>query len=81
MPPRVDANREQAETLRRANRARFDPRSYPSPRNTKPAKSRKANLNKSELAEYLKLSHGLEGLTEAKLKELAATKGWRELKL
>ena len=45
------------------------------------AKSRKANLTKSELAEYLKFARFLEGLTEAKLKELAATKGWRELKL
>jgi hypothetical protein len=45
------------------------------------AKSKKANLTKSELAEYLKLARFLEGLTEAKLKELAATEGWRELKL
>ena len=45
------------------------------------AKSRKANLTRSESAEYLKLARILEGLTEAKLKELAATEGWRELKL
>ncbi len=45
------------------------------------AKSRKANLTKSELTEYLKLARFLEGLTEAKLNELVATEGWRELKL
>jgi hypothetical protein len=44
-------------------------------------KSRKANLTNYELAEYRKLAHFLEALTEATLKELAATKGWRELKL
>ena len=44
-------------------------------------KSRKANLTKSELAVYLKLARVLEGLTEAKLKELVATEGWRELEL
>ena len=44
-------------------------------------KNRKANLTKSELAEYLKLARVLEALAEAKLKELAATEGWRELKL
>jgi hypothetical protein len=44
-------------------------------------KSRKANLTKSELDEYLKLARLLEGLTAAKLKELGATQGWRELKL
>jgi hypothetical protein len=42
-------------------------------------KSRKANLTKSEVNGYLKLARYLEELTEAKLKELAATEGWREL--
>jgi hypothetical protein len=41
----------------------------------------RANLTKSELNAYLKLARFLEGLTEAKLKELAATEGGRELKL
>jgi hypothetical protein len=45
------------------------------------AKSRRANLTKSELSEYLKLARFLEGLTDTKLKELGATEGWRELKL
>jgi hypothetical protein len=45
------------------------------------AKSRRANLTKSELNEYLKLARFLEELTAAKLKELAATEGWRELEL
>jgi hypothetical protein len=45
------------------------------------AKSRKANLTTSESAEYLKLARILEGLTDAKLKELGAAKGWRELEL
>ena len=45
------------------------------------AKSRKANLTKLELAEYLKLARFLDGLTEAKLKELVATERWRELEL
>jgi len=44
-------------------------------------KSRRANLTNYELAEYRKLAHFLGGLTEAKLKELAATEGWRELEL
>jgi len=44
------------------------------------AKSRKANLTKSELTEYLKLARFLEALPEAKLKELVA-EGWRELEL
>jgi hypothetical protein len=44
-------------------------------------KSGKASLTKSELAVYLKLARVLEGLTEAKLKELVTTEGWRELKL
>ena len=45
------------------------------------AKSRRANLTKSELNEYLKLARFLEGLAAAKLKELAGTEGWRELEL
>jgi len=45
------------------------------------AKNRKANLSESELAEYLKLAGFLEKLTETKLKELAATRGWRELEI
>jgi hypothetical protein len=45
------------------------------------AKSRKANLTKSELAEYLKLARFLEALTDAKLKELVVKEGWRELEL
>ena len=44
-------------------------------------KSGKANLTKSELAVYLRLARVLEELTEAKLKELVTTEGWRELKL
>jgi hypothetical protein len=44
-------------------------------------KSRKANLTKSELAEYLKLARFLEALTDAKLKELVVKEGWRELEL
>ena len=45
------------------------------------AKSRKANLTKYDLAEYLKFAHFLEGLTEAQLNELVANEGWRELPL
>ncbi len=45
------------------------------------AKSRKANLSKSELAEYVTLAQFLEKLTETKLQELAATRGWRELEI
>ena len=44
-------------------------------------KSRKANLTKSELHEYLKLARFLERLTNAKLKQLGVTEGWRELEL
>ena len=43
------------------------------------SKSDKANLRKSELAEYLKLAKALEELTESKLQELGATRGWREI--
>jgi hypothetical protein len=45
------------------------------------AKSRKASLIKSELTEYLEFARSLEALTEARLKALPATRGWRELKL
>jgi hypothetical protein len=45
------------------------------------AKSGKANLSKSELAEYLKLAQSREKLTETKLEALAATRGWRELEI
>ena len=45
------------------------------------AKSDKANLTRSELAEYLKLAHFLEKLTEPKLKELGGARGWRELEI
>jgi hypothetical protein len=44
-------------------------------------KSGKANLTKSELAVYLTLAQYLEKLTDAKLEELGAKKGWRELKI
>jgi hypothetical protein len=43
------------------------------------SKSDKANLSKSELADYLKLAQALEPLTEAKFQELGAARGWREL--
>jgi len=45
------------------------------------SKSAEANLTRSELAEYKELVRGLEKLTETKLKELGAEKGWRELEL
>jgi hypothetical protein len=45
------------------------------------AKSGKSNLTKSELAEYLTLAHSLKKLSQAKLKELGETKGWRQLEL
>jgi hypothetical protein len=43
------------------------------------SKSDKANLRKSELADYLKLAKFLEELSEAKLAELGAQKGWRAI--
>ena len=43
------------------------------------AKSDKANLTKSEFAEYSKLAEFLEKLTEGKLKELGTARGWKEL--
>ncbi len=45
------------------------------------AKQRKANLTKSELAEYLSLAGFLDALSDAKLRELAAVRAWRELDL
>jgi hypothetical protein len=44
-------------------------------------KSRKANLSKSELAEYQKAAQVLEKLSEKDLFALEAAKGWRQLKL
>lgn len=44
-------------------------------------KSAKANLTKSESDLYLKLAETLERLTEAKLKELGETKGWKEIEI
>lgn len=44
-------------------------------------KSGKGNLTNVELAVYLKLARILEGLTEAELRELVTTEGWRELEL
>jgi hypothetical protein len=45
------------------------------------AKSDKANLTKTELAEYLKFAEFLGRLSEPKLRELGATRGWRELEI
>jgi hypothetical protein len=44
-------------------------------------KSGKANLTKSELDEYLAFARELEKLTDAKLDELSAKRGWRKLKI
>ena len=44
-------------------------------------KSRKANLSKSELAEYLKAAQVLERLSEKEFLALRATKGWRLLEI
>jgi hypothetical protein len=44
-------------------------------------KSARTNLTKAELDKYLKLAETLERLTEAKLKELGETKGWKELEI
>jgi hypothetical protein len=44
-------------------------------------KSARTNLTKAELDQYLKLAETLERLTEAKLKELGETKGWKELEI
>ncbi len=43
------------------------------------AKSDKANLTKSELAEYLKLAKFLEALTAAQLTDLSGKRGWKEI--
>ena len=43
------------------------------------AKSDKADLTKSELAEYLKLAKFLEELTATQLKDLSGMKGWKEI--
>jgi hypothetical protein len=45
------------------------------------AKSDKANLTKSELVLYLEFAKHLEELTQAKLRELGATRGWREIEI
>ena len=45
------------------------------------SKSDKANLTKSELADYLEFAKFLEELTQAKLRELGATRGWREIEI
>jgi len=44
-------------------------------------KSHKANLSKSELAEYLKAAQVLEKMSENELLALRATKGWRLLEI
>ncbi|MGO9772354.1 MAG: type II toxin-antitoxin system RelE/ParE family toxin [Roseiarcus sp.] len=44
-------------------------------------KSRKANLTKSELAEYLKAAQVLEKLSEKEFLASQATKGWRLLEI
>jgi hypothetical protein len=44
-------------------------------------KNRKANLSKSELADYRKLAQFLDKLTETKLRDLVITRGWRELEI
>jgi hypothetical protein len=45
------------------------------------SKSDKANLTKSELADYLEFAKSLEELTQAKLRELGATRGWKEIEI
>ncbi len=45
------------------------------------SKSDKANLTKYELADYLEVAKSLEELTQAKLRELGATRGWREIEI
>lgn len=44
-------------------------------------KSRKANLSRSELVEYLKAAQVLERLSEKELLASQATKGWRQLEI
>jgi len=45
------------------------------------AKSKKANLSKSELAQYHNAARALEKLTQAQLLALRDDKGWRELQI
>lgn len=45
------------------------------------SKSDKANLTKSELADYLEFAKSLGELMQAKLRELSATRGWREIEI
>ena len=44
-------------------------------------KNRKANLSKTELAQYRNAAQELEKLTEAQLLAVRDNKGWRELKI
>jgi hypothetical protein len=44
-------------------------------------KSKKANLNKSELAMYSRAAQELAKLTEDELSALSATRGWKELEI
>ncbi len=44
-------------------------------------KSRKANLNKSELAMYLRAAQELEKLSEKEFLASVATRGWRQLEI
>ena len=44
-------------------------------------KNRKANLSKTELAQYRNAAQKLEKLTEAQLLATRDNKGWRELKI
>ncbi len=44
-------------------------------------KSKKANLSKSELAQYHNAARALEKLTQAQLLALRDVKGWRELQI
>ena len=44
-------------------------------------KSRKANLSKSELADYLEAARVFEKLSENELLALRATRGWRRLEI
>jgi hypothetical protein len=44
-------------------------------------KSRKANLSKSDLAEYVKAAHVFEKLNESDFVALQAAKGWRVIEI
>lgn len=44
-------------------------------------KSRKANLSKSDLAEYVKAAHVFEKLNESDFLALQAAKGWRVIEI